>query len=67
MHDASRQSAAFLRSLTPYSEEQVLYPNYAIWDTPVKQIYGRNLQRLRNIRDAVDPDNVMSLTGGFKV
>jgi hypothetical protein len=67
MHEASRQSAAFLRSLAPESEDEVSYPNYAIWETPVERIYGSNLQRLRSIRDVVDPDGVMSLTGGFKV
>lgn len=44
-----------------------LYPNYAIFDTPVESIYGSNLDRMRKVKAAVDPDNVMGLAGGFKV
>jgi hypothetical protein len=34
-----------------------LYPNYAIFSTPLKDMYGRK---------TVDPDNVLGLTGGFR-
>lgn len=45
----------------------VLYPNYAIYDTPVYSIYGNNLPVLQAIKAQYDPDNVMSLTGGWKL
>ncbi|KAJ7840337.1 hypothetical protein B0H13DRAFT_2239523 [Mycena leptocephala] len=43
-----------------------LYTNYALYDTPLERIYGDNVARLRTIKAAVDPDNVMGLAGGFK-
>ena len=42
------------------------YPNYALFGTPLKDMYGVNLVRLREIRAAVDPEDVMGLTGGWK-
>jgi hypothetical protein len=44
-----------------------LYPNYALFDTPLEDMYGANLPRLRAIKQAVDPKNVMGLAGGFKL
>ncbi|KAH9013689.1 FAD-binding domain-containing protein [Lactarius hengduanensis] len=44
-----------------------VYPNYALSDTPLEDIYGANLHRLREIKKAVDPKNVMGLAGGFKI
>jgi hypothetical protein len=46
--------------------KQILYPNYALSNTPLSQMYGDNVARLQNIRKAWDPENVMYLTGGFK-
>ncbi|CAF1156380.1 unnamed protein product [Adineta steineri] len=46
--------------------EEILYPNYALSDTPLIKMYGSNVDRLTSIRRKVDPDNVMCLTGGFK-
>ncbi len=46
--------------------KQILYPNYALGDTPAEQLYGNNLPRLQSIREAWDPNNIMYLTGGFK-
>jgi hypothetical protein len=43
-----------------------VYVNNALFDTPLKDIYGGNLPRLRNIRIEIDPEDVMGLTGGFK-
>ncbi|KAF8124589.1 FAD dependent oxidoreductase [Boletus edulis] len=43
-----------------------VYPNYAIFDTPLDKMYGANLPRLREIKKAVDPENVMGLAGGFR-
>ena len=42
------------------------YMNYALYGTPLKGIYGGNLERLREIRAKIDPNNVMGLTGGWK-
>ena len=40
--------------------------NYALSDTPLEAIYGKNVERLKAIHAAVDPGNVMGLAGGFK-
>ena len=43
------------------------YPNYAMYDTPMEEMYGeKNLERLRELKKRVDPENVMGLAGGFK-
>ncbi|SRR6266852_1088726 len=42
------------------------YVNYALFGTPLGDMYGGNVERLRRIRAAIDPDDVMSLTGGWK-
>ena len=44
-----------------------VYPNYALFDTPLEDMYGVNLPRLHAIKKAVDPKNVMGLAGGFKL
>ena len=44
----------------------VIYVNYALFDTPLKEMYGANVPRLRKIRAEVDPEDVMGLAGGFK-
>ncbi|KAF8269916.1 hypothetical protein EI94DRAFT_1572930, partial [Lactarius quietus] len=46
--------------------QAAVYVNYALFDTPLKDIFGRNLPRLRKIRDYIDPEDVMGLAGGFK-
>jgi hypothetical protein len=42
------------------------YVNYALFGTPLEDIYGGNLERLRKIRAAIDSNDVMGLTGGWK-
>jgi hypothetical protein len=42
------------------------YVNYALFDTPLENLYGKNLKRLRKIRKAIDPQDVMGLAGGWK-
>jgi len=44
-----------------------VYVNYALFDTPLEEIYGRNLERLRKIKAEIDPEDVMGLAGGFKL
>ena len=43
-----------------------VYVNYALYGTPLEDIYGGNVERLRAIRAAIDPDGVMGLAGGWK-
>jgi hypothetical protein len=42
------------------------YVNYALFGTPLEGMYGGNVDRLRNIRAAIDPEDVMGLAGGWK-
>jgi hypothetical protein len=42
-----------------------VYMNEALFDTPLEDIYGANVPRLRKIRSEIDPEGVMGLTGGF--
>ena len=42
------------------------YPNYALFGTPVENMYGKNVEWLRAIKRKYDPLNVMDLTGGFR-
>ena len=42
------------------------YVNSALFGTPLKDMYGGNVERLRKIKATIDPDDVMSLTGGWK-
>jgi hypothetical protein len=44
----------------------VIYPNHALFGTPLKDIYGGNVERLRNIRKNIDTEDVMGLAGGWK-
>ncbi|KAH9054241.1 FAD-binding domain-containing protein, partial [Lactarius vividus] len=67
---AQRESANSLRAAALKDEQDVeraaVYPNYALFDTPLKDMYGQNLPRLHKLRRAVDPNDVMGLAGGFK-
>ncbi|KAH9177798.1 FAD-binding domain-containing protein [Lactarius sanguifluus] len=42
------------------------YVNYALFDTPLKDMYGASVARLQKIRAEIDPEDVMGLAGGFK-
>lgn len=67
---AIRESAALIKAQAVAGGQDVadaaVYGNYAIFDTPVENIYGRHLPRLKRIREAYDPRGVMGLAGGFK-
>lgn len=70
--NAMQQSVKHLRSVAAKEGIEVdvpkAYPNYAIAKTSANDLYGaKNAARLRNIRDRVDPDHVMELTGGFNI
>ncbi|KAH7908538.1 hypothetical protein BJ138DRAFT_344398, partial [Hygrophoropsis aurantiaca] len=69
-HDAIRTSAAHLKSIAIGEgqdiEDAAVYGNYAIYDTPLANIYGSNVPRLQSLKAVVDPTNVMGLAGGFK-
>jgi hypothetical protein len=43
------------------------YVNYAMFGTPLERMYGRHLERLREIRKMYDPENIMGLAGGWKI
>ena len=43
-----------------------LYGNYVDANTPLVDIYGDNLPKLRALKAEIDPKNVMGLAGGFK-
>jgi FAD/FMN-containing dehydrogenase len=38
----------------------------ALYGTPLKKMYGGNVERLQKIRKRYDPHRVMDLTGSFK-
>ena len=42
------------------------YVNYALFGTPLEDMYGGNVERLRKIKAAIDPEDVMGLTGGWR-
>ncbi|KAH7920768.1 FAD-binding domain-containing protein [Leucogyrophana mollusca] len=68
--DAIRTSAAYLKSVAIAEGQDIadaaVYGNYAIYDTPLADIYGANVPTLETLQATVDPTNVMGLAGGFK-
>ncbi|KAG6908411.1 hypothetical protein DXG01_004772 [Tephrocybe rancida] len=69
-HDAARQSAAQIRAVAIAEGQDIsglaIYPNYAIYDTPLNGLYGNNIPALQQLKASVDPTNVMNLAGGFR-
>ncbi|KIJ49136.1 hypothetical protein M422DRAFT_28117 [Sphaerobolus stellatus SS14] len=49
------------------SADAILYNNYAQQGTDLSLLYGENLQKLRELRARYDPDNIINLTGGWKL
>ncbi|KAG9121112.1 hypothetical protein FRC07_003062 [Ceratobasidium sp. 392] len=47
-------------------DKQIKYGNYSPADEDLKSIYGANLDRLRSIKQQYDPNNIMSLAGGYR-
>ncbi|KAG1748361.1 FAD dependent oxidoreductase [Suillus paluster] len=70
IYDAVTVSSNYIEQLAIAAGQDVgnvvVYPNDASPSTTVEDIYGNNLARLRDIKKAVDPDNVMGLAGGWK-
>jgi len=70
MTRAIRESADSLRAAALKDGQDVehaaVYPNYALFDTPLEDMYGKNVPRLRALRRSIDPEDVMGLAGGFK-
>ena len=70
MASALRQISGTIRATALADGQNVLdaavYPNYALYGTPLKNMYGGNVERLRKIRVAIDPKDVMGLAGGWK-
>ncbi|KAI6043573.1 FAD-binding domain-containing protein [Pisolithus marmoratus] len=70
MHDMVRRSmSTLLEKAVSFGLDIMdapLYSNCALFDTPIERMYGNNIERLRKIKNDVDPYSVMSLTGGFK-
>ncbi|KAG2039800.1 FAD-binding domain-containing protein [Suillus americanus] len=70
MFDAVNASAKrMIEALTDGGQDianVAVYPNNAPPDTSLERMYGDNVPRLQAIKNAVDPDNVMGLAGGWK-
>ncbi|KAI0290497.1 FAD-binding domain-containing protein [Russula brevipes] len=70
MSRALRQSSDAVRAAALDDGQDLsraaVYVNYALFDTPLEDMYGGNLERLREIKASIDPENVMGLAGGFK-
>ena len=68
-HDAINTTAASIKArAVAYGQDVAnafVYGNYAIFNTPLKDIYGHNLGRLQGIKAKYDPNGVMGLAGGF--
>ncbi|OAX38749.1 FAD-binding domain-containing protein [Rhizopogon vinicolor AM-OR11-026] len=70
MHQVAAESVAYMKQFIVDAGQDMtnalLYPNCAPSGTALEDMYGDALERLQSIRSAVDPDNVMSLTGGWR-
>jgi hypothetical protein len=70
MQQVGAESVAYMKQFVADAGQDVanalLYPNCAPSGTALEDMYGDALERLQSIRSAVDPDNVMSLTGGWR-
>ena len=43
------------------------YPNYCVHTAAPEEIWGDNLQKLMQLKNEYDGENVMGLTGGWKI
>jgi hypothetical protein len=67
--DAAIESAARLLRVAVADGQDVkhgvVYPNYALPETPLEELYGENVPRLKALRKKHDPKRVMDFAGGF--
>ena len=67
----ARASSAYIR-MAAIGEGQSqladapIYPNYAIFGTPLTDMYGGNVPALQALKRRIDPQNIMGLAGGWK-
>ena len=70
MADALRSSAASLVEVGIQDGQDLKnagpYVNYALFGTPLEEMYGGHLGHLREIRVKYDPEDIMGLAGGWK-
>ena len=70
MADLLRDGAKTIRGVAIADGQNLshaaVYVDYALFDTPLEDMYGGNLARLRRIKAEIDPERVMDLAGGFK-
>ena len=63
---ANRLSAIAKAEGLLMDDPPAVYTNYANAETPLDDIYGENLPRLRALKAKIDPKNIMDLSGGFR-
>jgi len=70
MADILRDGAKTIRGVALADGQDLsnaaVYVNYALFDTPLEDMYGGNVARLHQIKTEIDPKGVMDLAGGFK-
>jgi len=70
MADLLRDGAKTIRGVAIADGQDLshaaVYVNYSLFDTPLEDMYGGTLARLRSIKAKIDPERVMDLAGGFK-
>ncbi|KAE8215081.1 hypothetical protein CF327_g1584 [Tilletia walkeri] len=69
-YDAIRKSTNKIRQAAIAQGQNLddlyMYPNYALYDTPLEKMYGPNVARLTQISAKYDPSKVMARAGGFQ-
>ena len=67
-HSAVKQSTEQILKVAVSEGQKVgaKFLGNAAYDTPLEDIYGGNVPRLKALKKRVDPENVMGLAGGFK-
>ena len=67
LHQNTEQARAAVLADGQDLSHASIYVNYALFGTPLKDIYGAHVERLRKIRAEIDPAGIMGLAGGFKL